>query len=209
MKQIENSPIPMLETTDAAEPITEENTDTSSIFLSSSNNATSILKSPPSLGNVSLRNSLKFARGMAMFLAAFSMPASEIPLTIPLMTGTMRVTNRMKAMSVMHRVNEARTQSGAFFPLNLIFCSSTMIGREISETTTARRMYTITLLKYQHIAAPMQNTAAKRMDLANFSVYFSFSIEKKLYVLYFGTLRLYLCINKTDKPLKFNSYEYR
>ena len=37
----------------------------------------------------------------------------------------------------------------------------------------------------------------------------SFSIKEKLNVPYFGTIRLYLCINKTDKPLKFNSYEYR
>ena len=67
----------------------------------------------------------------------------------------------------------------------------------------------ITFLKYQHAAAPMQKIAVSRMYLASFSVYFSFSIAKNLNVPYFGTMRLYLCINKTDKPLKFNSYEYR
>ena len=128
MKQIEKRPMPMLETTEAADPSTEENTETSRNFLISSKITISILKLSPSFGNVAFMNSLKFDKGTEIFLAAFSMPESDTPLTMPLTTGTMRVAKARTASRVMHRVSEARSQSGAFFPLMLILCSRVITG---------------------------------------------------------------------------------
>ena len=179
MNTTENIPIPRLDTIDAADPITDENTDGSRNFFSSSKRTISILKSSPSLGNVLLRYWLKSARGMDMLRAVFSMLPRETPLTIPLTTGTMRVTTTKNMITMMASVNEASSQSGAFFPLILTFWSSAIIGWAISDTTTARRMYMITLLKYQHTAAPIPIQMASKIYLASFSLYFSFSIARK------------------------------
>ena len=178
MNTTENMPMPRLDTIDAAEPITDENMDTSRNFFSSLKKTISILKSSPSLGKVSLMYWLKSAKGMDMFLAVFSMLLRDTPLTIPLTTGTIRVTMTKNKISMMHRVNDASSQSGAFFPFILIFWSRAIIGWAISDTTTARRMYIITLLKYQHTIAPMPMHRASSIYLASFSVYFSLSIAK-------------------------------
>ena len=75
-----------------------------------------------------------------MFLAVFSMLLSDMPFTIPLTTGTISVTMTKKRMSMMQRVKTARSQSGAFLPLILIFWSPSITGWDINDTTTARSM---------------------------------------------------------------------
>ena len=140
MNPTENIPMPRLVTMDAADPMTDENTDTSRNFFSSLKTTSSILKSGPRLVNVFLRNSLRSARGIDMFLAVFSMLLSDMPFTIPLTTGTIRVTMTKKRMSMMQRVKTARSQSGAFLPLILIFWSPSITGWDINDNTTARSM---------------------------------------------------------------------
>ena len=59
-----------------------------------------------------------------------------------------------------NRAIMADSQSGICLPRIFIFLNAVVIGRAISDITTAVRMYTSTSLRYQQRAAIKQNTAA-------------------------------------------------
>ena len=140
MKTTENMPMPMSVIKDAADPMTFENADTFSSSVSFCASAVSILKSLPSFGKDSLRNSLKWDRGTAMFFTEASMLDKDIPLTMPLTIGIMTVITDVKITDRMSKVNTASTQSGAFHPLILTPRRNFIIGFATNETTTAIRM---------------------------------------------------------------------
>ena len=140
MKMTENRAIPRLVRNDAADPITEENTDTSNIFWISLKTVTSILKFSPSCGNEVLRKSLNSARGTAIPRTLFSMFNIDMSLTMPLTIGTVIVMTEASTPMTATSENAARSQSGAFLPLMLIFWSRVISGFAMSDMTTATRM---------------------------------------------------------------------
>ena len=173
MNATENRPTARLVIYDAAEPIHDENTDTSNMLWISCAMATSTLKSSPRRGKLCLRNALKSASGPAMLLSEVSMLSREMFLTMPLMIGTTRHTNPMSPPMTRNSENAAHIQHGILLPLMLIFCISPMSGFAMSETTTAMMMYRSTLLKYQQTRPMSRTAAAISMYFASLSVYLS------------------------------------
>ena len=171
MNATENRPTARLVMYEAAEPIHDENTETSNMLWSSCAMTTSSLKSSPRRGKLWLRNALKSASGPAMLLREVSTLSREMFFTMPLMIGTTRHTNPMSPPITRNRETAAHIQQGSLLPFMLIFCMTPMSGFAMSETTTAMMMYRSTLLKYQQTMPMSRTAAAISMYFASLSVY--------------------------------------
>ncbi len=197
MNTTENIPIPMFERNEAAEPIIDENTDTSNIFCTSCITAVSILKSGPSFGKAARSDSFMCASGTEMCLAASSTFVMEMPFTMLLTIGITSVSTDAKIISTSAMAETASNQSGARWPRILIFFSWFTMGLATSDTTTAISMYISTLLKYQHSAAMMPVAAASMMYLASLSMLLSSVMSilcicfKLLFLLHYPVAQLF------------------